>query len=225
MTSGSFKNWAAILLPAFLFILGHWLLTALFFSEVVTSCIFTPFIAAWYWKKERRASVFQRAADRPDFCVFLNLLLLILGISLTSSFILTQVRGNISESLPISIVRILGIAIAGPINEELVYRGMVFNRGQRVLGTKGALLLSSVLFGVSHNGLLEIVTSMAVGLILGLVYLRYHSLRNTILVHIGVNLLSFCNVINHLPIPIYVLGVLLLMISVGALIPSKFEAA
>ncbi len=223
MTSECFKKWGFVLLPVVLFLLTQRLLTTVLFPEVVTSCIVMPFIVLWYWRKERENSVSRPAADRPGFHLFLSLLFLILGISLTSSFILARIRGTISAPQPPSVVRILGIAIAGPINEELIYRGVLFKRSQDILGTTGALLLSSLLFGVSHAGLLEIILSMAVGLIFGLVRLRYHCLRHAILVHIGVNLLSFCNVIEHLPLPIYILGFLLLAISIGMMIPANFK--
>lgn len=216
MTSAHLKHWGSIILPAVLFMLAHRLLAAVFSSGVVSSCMLTPIIVLWYYKAEGADAAFQPSAVHLGIVPFLHIFAIVLGTALTSSFILVLVKGNSYGTA--SAAQIFAIAIAGPINEELIYRGVIFRRGQSFLKTVPALLLSSILFGVAHTGILEAGISVIVGLLFGLIFLRYRSLTAPILAHVGVNLLSFCDIMYHLPQSIYILGIFVLIISIGILI-------
>lgn len=89
--------------------------------------------------------------------------------------------------------------IAGPIGEELLYRGIVFRRGVRFFGCRQAVVLSAVLFGLAHTGAVQMAAAAVFGGMLCLVRLRYEHMAAPILIHSCVNFLSGCAVFGRLP--------------------------
>ncbi len=92
------------------------------------------------------------------------------------------------------VVTILLVGIAGPIAEEVFFRGFVLTGLLKRFGVRRALLFSSVLFGLFHLDPAAIVPTFALGLILGWVYLKTgsvwpamfaHGLHNTVAVLIA----------------------------------------
>lgn len=92
-------------------------------------------------------------------------------------------------------VTVLGIlygVILGPIAEELVLRGLTMYYAQKFTRRFWlANILQAVLFGVLHMNLVQGVYAAAIGLVLGWVYHRFHSLYASIWLHIVFNFLSF----------------------------------
>lgn len=82
-------------------------------------------------------------------------------------------------------VGILGIAVLGPICEELIFREafmgyMLRNGGEKWL----AIILSAVLFGVIHMNPAQILFASAIGLIYGLIYYKTGNVVVTSILHI-----------------------------------------
>lgn len=82
------------------------------------------------------------------------------------------------------------------LNEELTFRGYLFQRIEWPLGSRGALLLTALLFAAAHlanpgmDGVLRFrgtLTILAAGLLLGLAYLGTRSLALPIGLHLGWN--------------------------------------
>jgi hypothetical protein len=86
------------------------------------------------------------------------------------------------------LVRVLYNVIAAPIAEELLFRGIVFNRLNSWTPTWFSVLASSVLFGAMHLDLLQGLVSSVTGVMLVLIYLRYRNLWLPIFGHIAGNL-------------------------------------
>lgn len=80
---------------------------------------------------------------------------------------------------------VLGILV--PFTEEILYRGIVYNRIRQYLGNKAALLLSALIFGVFHFNLLQGIFAFLLGLISAMLYEKYKSLMAPILLHMAVN--------------------------------------
>lgn len=73
-------------------------------------------------------------------------------------------------------------SLAGPVAEELVFRGFVLRR--LMGGGKGfAIVLSAVLFGVMHGNFLQGLFAVFAGLVFGYVAVEY-SIKWSILIHI-----------------------------------------
>lgn len=87
-------------------------------------------------------------------------------------------------------VGILGIAVLGPVLEELLFRGGV----TRVLLAKyspaKAIFLSALIFGVFHINPAQVVSAFLAGLLFAWIYYRTRSLVPCILIHILNNSLA-----------------------------------
>jgi membrane protease YdiL (CAAX protease family) len=89
-----------------------------------------------------------------------------------------------SGSVPL---RIAAIALAGPVAEELCFRGITFGRlsGMRVWL---AVIVQAALFGFVHLNPLQGIYAFVLGAIFGFVYARLRSLWYPIIMHVMFNL-------------------------------------
>lgn len=186
-------------------------------QSAIISILLLPFICFLYYKKKYKKKKFK--LTKKSLLIFFQLIFIAICLSLASTFM-----SGVSNKCKISVLNILGFAFAGPINEEIIYRGFVFEKSKKFMGVIPALLLSSLLFGVAHEGVLNIIISFLGGIIFCLIYLRYNSLIAAIFSHVVVNLLSFWPLINSLPIGIYILGVSGLLIFAGTLIYNRIKS-
>ena len=82
---------------------------------------------------------------------------------------------------------VLVVAIMAPIAEEVFFRGMLQRTLARVLPIWPAMLLTSVLFGVSHFQALQLPALAAFGVVLSLLAQRSGRLGPAIWAHVGFN--------------------------------------
>jgi len=148
-------------------------------------------------KKERMIVLFKNKS-----AIYLILLGIGFGLSATmtlnilyliNAHILTAYAENISRlTEPGSFLgRAVFICLAGPVIEELIYRGVLFGVLKRFLPYIWACLLQAVIFGISHYNPVQAVYTFILGLILGYVYHKYQSILAPIFVHIGYNISGF----------------------------------
>lgn len=86
---------------------------------------------------------------------------------------------------------ILSVVVAAPLLEEVLFRGVVFESCRERFGSAAALFISAFLFGLIHVVPVQVVNAFVVGLILGYVYLRTHSLLSVIILHAINNALAY----------------------------------
>jgi membrane protease YdiL (CAAX protease family) len=89
---------------------------------------------------------------------------------------------------PVNIAAIFfAIAIAAPIVEELLFRGLLQNAVAKYVPFWAAILLSSFLFAVVHMQLYAIPGLMSLSIAFGYLYHRTGSLRTNIILHMANN--------------------------------------
>jgi len=81
---------------------------------------------------------------------------------------------------------LLGLVVAPPVCEELLFRGLLQQGLVRRLGAAGGVALTAVLFGASHLDPVHAVAAFALGLYLGTVALVDGGVRTSMLCH-GLN--------------------------------------
>jgi membrane protease YdiL (CAAX protease family) len=82
------------------------------------------------------------------------------------------------------------IAIAAPIVEELLFRGLLQNALAKYMPIWGAILLSSFLFALVHLQLYAIPALMSLSIAFGYLYHRTGSLRTNIILHMANNVFA-----------------------------------
>lgn len=83
----------------------------------------------------------------------------------------------------------LYVVIIGPIVEELVYRGGIL-MGLRRFGDRFAVGTSSIIFGLMHGNIPQIIFATMAGLVLGYICVKTNTLRYAILVHMTNNFIA-----------------------------------
>ncbi len=90
---------------------------------------------------------------------------------------------------------VLGIVVAGPVTEELVFRMGI----QRHLIRKGlqpwyAMIVTSVVFGIIHGNLAQLFGAVPFGVVLGWLYWRSGTIWIPIAAHVFNNLVGVCTI-------------------------------
>lgn len=103
-----------------------------------------------------------------------------------------QGKGGSNPILPIALENRDGLAIAlfvvtaaiaAPIFEEILFRGFLMASLTRYLPAWGAIVVSSLIFALAHLSLSEVLPLTALGIMLGLVYMRTRNLLTSMLLH------------------------------------------
>lgn len=117
----------------------------------------------------------------------LNNVIILMNLSeLSASYEETQ-KVLYTAKLPVQFV-CLGILI--PICEELVFRGLMFKRIREKSGFIRAALYTSVVFGIMHGNLVQMLYGFLLGMLLSYLYEKYGSVKAPILAHVAMNMLS-----------------------------------
>lgn len=88
------------------------------------------------------------------------------------------------------ILLILATVILAPLAEELIFRGMVYERMKHYLGIPVSIVLTSLLFGLYHGNMIQFIYATLVGLLLAYYYEKSGSLLASIIAHMAMNALA-----------------------------------
>lgn len=142
---------------------------------------FTPNKKAPLWKYSAVALL------SVALCVGVNNLLIIGNITTVSEEYQTVMQGLYSAPLLIQGVS-LGILV--PICEELVFRGLVFQRLRMRSGFLSAALYSAVIFSLLHGNMVQMIYALFLGVVYAYMYEKYGSVKAPIFAHMVANLIS-----------------------------------
>lgn len=103
-------------------------------------------------------------------------------------------------------INILSSGILGPILEELIFRGIVYNRLKQVTNIKKAMFFSSLIFALFHVDFSQICYAFFMGYLFVNIYEKYSSLKLSMIAHMSANIvitlfiakIVSINVINQL---------------------------
>lgn len=125
-----------------------------------------------------------------------SLLLIILGIiisliynNLAYYIDLYFLKSNLFSTNNISLTIIITL-ILGPIIEELIFRGIMYNEAKKIYSNMKSILIVTTIFALFHFNILQIVYAFALGFLLIFVYEKYKSLKAPIILHITSNVIS-----------------------------------
>lgn len=118
----------------------------------------------------------------------------------------------------------LGILLYGlvsPLVEEVLFRGVIYNRLRRFYGPVVAVVVSGILFGAFHGNLVQGVYGTCMGILLAYVYERERSFFFPFLFHAAANIAVYSIAYEQtvqavLFTPVW--GVALLLVSVGCVL-------
>lgn len=128
------------------------------------------------------------------YCMQYATQLLMLGIEIALPSVMDSYE-ELIEMAGLGQVTVLGVlygVILGPIAEEVVFRGVTLYYAQKFTRRFWlANLLQAVLFGVLHLNLVQGLYAAVLGLVIGWIYHRFHSMYGCIWLHIFFNFLAY----------------------------------
>ena len=116
----------------------------------------------------------------------INELIEISGLNELFPYYTDEVSEKIFSNQPIAVI-IAVLIFLGPIAEELVFRGLIFKRLQDYTGTIWAVLISSLLFGIYHQNMVQFVYASLLGVVFAMLIALTGSLKITMVAHIAAN--------------------------------------
>lgn len=156
-----------------------------------------PVVAFVLWRRKKvgLSSGIYLGVNRVNFPMVMwgVLLLLASGVVLEPLLLLFPAGPYeaVQDALGLGGWTILSTVVAAPLLEEVLFRGLVFESCRERFGSAAAVFVSALLFGVIHVVPVQVVNAFVVGLILGYVYLRTHSLLSVIILHAINNALAY----------------------------------
>lgn len=125
------------------------------------------------------------------FGVFLNMLtsgvvhtVFDFGINRYYNFI-DDLYQNINGSMFIWLICMT--VLVAPTFEEIIFRGIIFNDFKKATRLWVAVAIQALAFGIFHMNLVQGVYATLLGIVLGIVYLKYRSIYMPILLHFSYN--------------------------------------
>lgn len=140
------------------------------------------------YTKNRVGAVVLTIVLAASSSVGLNILLAVTGFVQTSAVYQDVARQQYGVIFGIGAVL---FGLISPITEEIVFRGLVFNRMRRYYPTMVAIVMSGVLFGVYHGNLVQGVYGGCMGILLAYTYERMRSFLVPCLFHATANLIVY----------------------------------
>ena len=78
--------------------------------------------------------------------------------------------------------------VISPFTEEVVFRGIVYNRMDRLFGRTIAIIGSALLFGAYHGNIVQTLYGFILGVLIAVLYERYGSFLVPVLIHSAANI-------------------------------------
>lgn len=120
-------------------------------------------------------------------CIALNSLITLSNLEQLSASYEETAEALYAISLPLQVV---GLGIFVPIFEELLYRGIFYNRLKVNLPKYSAIGVSAFIFGTMHGNLVQMLYAFILGVVFAWLYEVYKSIWAPILAHMFMNLTS-----------------------------------
>ena len=164
----------------------------LIFIAVVALISYIPLFLFYYLevrlyfiKNTRTFDYIMAVLGGVGIAIILNLIITISGISNFD----TQFQ-SVNETLqsPPVFVKVIAAGIIVPILEELIFRGLIFNRIRNQYNALVAMFISSIMFGIYHFNLTQGIYAAILGLCMVYVYNKVRTLVVPIMIHMSANI-------------------------------------
>lgn len=138
---------------------------------------------------------FEKSVGIFIFALMCNLGFTVLGnllIQAVSAVFSMEISNTVQEGLFSSnvIMQLMGIGIVVPVMEEVLFRGLVYNRFKDYNKEWLSGILGAAVFAIYHGNLMQIIFAFPMALIITETYRRNKTLAAPILFHVTVNISS-----------------------------------
>lgn len=85
------------------------------------------------------------------------------------------------------IILILATVILGPIAEELIFRGLTYDRLRHYVSIPAAIIISALMFGAYHANVIQFIYASIMGILLAFYYEKSGSILAPVVAHMVMN--------------------------------------
>lgn len=133
------------------------------------------------------------------YMIGLSIILYLTANIIISCVFSDMLQGEYSDTMDMifqtknKIVLMLAVGVVGPIAEEYIFRGEIFDRLSRLYGDNIALISQGILFGLLHyeGTIIQITYALLLGIILGIIRKKSNGITAPTIVHMMFNSINF----------------------------------
>ncbi len=124
--------------------------------------------------------------------MLVNIVIIILSSLFDMTLIMTQHDTTMQAINSDTWLDIVYLGFLGPACEEILVRGLCFNRFKYTVGTKKAIVISAILFAALHfTSVLQMGYAFALGVLFAYAYDKYKNILVPIFMHMSFNLMNY----------------------------------
>lgn len=166
----------------------------------ISSFISIPLLYLFFRGDKKKKTVMPKVANRPQDWIVLMVVAVSSCISLNSIITYSGISeifkgfDEVAEYLYAGGIglEILVVGILVPVAEELLFRGLIFQRLAEEMKPVTAIVLSALLFGIYHGNVVQGIYAFCIGAVMALFYLKFQNLLAPIIMHMLANMVSVC---------------------------------
>lgn len=161
--------------------------------SLLTLIIFIPLFEIYY-KKVRKDFCKEKIKFRQllnvCFLSFLVSFLLNIFFLIINRCVIAHMISGFKIEDSISITLIVSTGIVGPIIEEILFRGIIYNELKYAFTLKSSKIISSIIFAILHPSLFQKIYAFIIGYLIVTIYENKKNLILPIVFHITCNTIS-----------------------------------
>ena len=151
---------------------------------IILGLIFIPLLLIQYKKFNVKESKYKKFYLFIIFSMFLSIFYNIFGYYFDKHILGSNLYGENSNVL----LTIISTVLIGPIIEELMFRGYIYNSLKKEYSIKKSCIITSILFALCHFNFIQMIYTFLFSLILINVFEKYKSIKYPIFMHMVSNL-------------------------------------
>ena len=166
---------------------------------LLAAVISLPFLLRMYFKEKRQQTVTTVPVPGKRWVKYVYAILLSAGVTLSVNLFLnavmifryaTDYQAAMEEIMTESLwLRILCIGIIMPVTEELIFRGLIYERLKDMTNASKAAVYSSIIFGLYHGSLIQGIYAFVLGWLIVYAYQKCGTFLVPVIMHIVSNMI------------------------------------
>ncbi len=162
---------------------NDYLSTKQIYIALIVAIIFIPLLINDYKKYKKQTNAKINYFYLIILGVILSLMYNVFAYYL--NFVLKTSLFDNSNNIAITL---LSTGILGPIIEELIFRGIIYNELKSKYSNMKSILITTIFFAIIHINIIQILYALIIGFILIFVYEKYNNIKAPIILHMASNI-------------------------------------
>ena len=114
------------------------------------------------------------------------------------------------------LIAIISTGIIGPIIEEYMIRGIMYNEFKQKYSTMKSIIITTIIFSLLHFNLVQMIYALVLGFILIYMYEKTNNIKTPLILHMTSNIVTtiYCLILNNFLISfiIYIISLIILIL-------------